>query len=346
MTSLLLKPPLSRGACSFGTVHYHTVLSNAAELAPFGKAFERERQRCSAEQPPPPKLTTLDEVFAVVSRAHGPVLGARSFNLSSTNKYWYQNVKKLYGCVALSSEWCFVANAEVYLLQHSVCHIATSYANKRTVFMSRANETQAGMLLDVARSSQRMLAAQLGSGRGGGAKASLFGAMEAYSWMWPAYLLREFALGDEGLAGRAVQIARDRVLPGSTKAASLGHAFIEDTIYKFILVRSAGTAGFLFVDARAELIAATGEAAWAAMANHNAARLGLTRPSQGQEGFLLSTACRHVHTAPSPRLAALAIARMQRRHGVLITQCVDTAACRTMAEQLDMCVSNGVQPAY
>ena len=64
-----------------------------------------------------------------------------------------------------------------------------------------------------------------------------------------------------------------------------------------------------------------------------------------REGFLLASACRHVHVAPDAQRVAAAIAMMQQRHGVLTTQCEYTAACREMARSLDMCVSNGVQPA-
>ena len=263
MTSMLIEPPRYRGKCAFAHVQYHTVLSSRDELAPFRSAFNGARvvRRCSKHLTAP-QLTTLEEVLTIVSWLHGSVRGAKDFNISSTNKSrnkcWYQNVKKLYGCLALASGWCFVTDAEGFLVRNSPCNTVTQYARHRTVFISRANETFS-MLRDVAVSSSKLLGSGqqrtwssklLGLGQQRKRVAGplpLFGAMHAYSWMWPAYILREFALGAEGFSGGAVETARFGV------PRPFGHAFIEDAIYKFLSTRRTGPAGFVFVDAPTEL---------------------------------------------------------------------------------------------
>ena len=155
-------------------------------------------------------------------------------------KHLMQSIKKLYGCIALGTLWCFATDSESFLVRPTDFRtVIELYAEKMAVFHNsryiggcgHSSENKIlpmkclGYHASVPQAAQDALGVQCN-----GSIAAIGYSNELYSWFWERQTLLDFVRYNVLFGKDILDMAREQVVVGSTQAYFL---FVEEAINQF-----------------------------------------------------------------------------------------------------------------
>jgi len=310
-----------------------------ASVAPLGANFSSCQARCSSRTPRRFEIFTLAAVLDGVNQSMPrPQLARLRY---AVNKGWYQVIKKVYGCLAFDSRGtCFLVDSEGLVLRCSMCHAASEYLAKRTVWYSpypHPVHTDHNRIVEM---SRRILGGPAGESFGEGFM------MESYHWIWEVELLRDFlavglrgeslvALGYQHVEETAADAGAYEQKKKRDPSYEPGHPFLEETFYHHLYPRR-HSLGYRFVNVYQQVERVVGPTGWALMLNSS-----LHLPNPGKA--LVEIICTHLPSAgPDAEGWAERLAAFYRHSGMLMGRCrTQSEPCRLLSTAWDVCVSSG-----
>mmetsp|Transcript_156688 Transcript_156688/g.480734 ORF Transcript_156688/g.480734 Transcript_156688/m.480734 type:complete len:361 (+) Transcript_156688:67-1149(+) len=182
--------PSAGEACMYDEVFYNIVVSTDEEKQSFGNETRRVvGNLLTRDGQPVFRFFTFSEVI-ILTTSPSETRVIHEYK----DKYAYQSTKKVYGCLAAlglrvgspdppRGDLCFALDSDSWLTgNHSLCHTATRYMEKRVVLTSPV----VPVYKNVVKASRKLLQGRTGEDFGE------FVAVESYHWFWEAPLISRF----------------------------------------------------------------------------------------------------------------------------------------------------------